>query len=761
MKTRLFVILLLCCVGAVIARAADDKSALPLPNSGNVTLTLDEYNRLMELAAKPPKRPDAAPLPYSIKHADVKLHVENDGVRGTVELEGEVFHKGVSKVPLTSGMTVLDAHQNGKGVPLLQENGTHIALLPGPGEFSVALDTGLPLRIEAGRASFSLPAPAAGSVQLALVIPGDHTVANINPGIITSRKSENGHTAIEATLVPGQPATIWWATREAVVPTVQREVRFLSDAKTLISVSEAEMRVAVLADITVVQGEPSQFHVEIPAGYEITGVTGATLDSTETNSDVLTLKVNASAQRTHQFLISMERAINTAKADAPFLSFKHAQRETGEVLVEGAGTMELTATEGGGLKRMDVKEANPYLRSLAHFPPQAAFRYHRQPSETPTLALEWVRFPDGSVLAAVAESATVTTMVTSEGKSLTEIKLVLRNQAQPFLKVALPAGVTILSADVGGERVKPVQGPDGSRVPLLRPGFHPTDSYTVSFVFMHSGAPFAKKGGADLSLPSMDIPISLLNWEVFLPEQYKVKDFGGDVIASNLVPAAFREEAAINRQDEGAASNFRVQAPPGQMGGYVVDPTGGVIPNARVTITDTATGGAVSTATDGRGRWTIGGMSSGSYKAQTDAPGFKSNVLNLNYNANQPSMYEFPLYIGSVSETVEVSAQAAQVQADTSTNQYHGDVINGAGGPMTRDSNGFAYNGRNYNELVMLAPGVAKSNTASANVMNLQKRVAGVLPVAVDVPRAGTSFSFVRPLVLDEETKVTFSYKSR
>jgi len=29
-----------------------------------------------------------------------------------------------------------------------------------------------------------------------------------------------------------------------------------------------------------------------------------------------------------------------SKADAPFLSFKNTQRETGEVLVEGAGTME-------------------------------------------------------------------------------------------------------------------------------------------------------------------------------------------------------------------------------------------------------------------------------------------------------------------------------------------------------------------------------------------------------------------------------------
>ena len=743
MKTSFLVVLLLCTVVM-----AEEKSTLPLPVSGSVTLTLDEYNRLMELAAKPSKRAEIAPLPYSVKHADVKLRVENDGVRGTVQLEGEVFRKGVSKVPLTSGMTVLDAHQNGKGVPLLQENGTHMALLAGPGDFSIALDTGLPLRVEAGRASFSLPAPAAGSVQLTLVIPGDHTFANLSSGLITSRKSENGHTTIAATLVPGQPANIWWATRETVTPTVPREMRFLSDAKTLLSVSEAEMRVAVLADITVVQGEPTQFQVELPAGYEVTGVTGATLDSTETQAGVLTLKVNAPSRRSHQFLISMERSISGAKADAPFLSFKGAQRETGEVLVEGAGTMEITATEGGGLKRMDVKEANPYLRSLAHFPAQAAFRYHKQASETPNLALEWVRFPDGSVLAAVAESAVVTTMVTSEGKSLTEVRLVLKNQAQPFLKVSLPAGATILTADVGGERVKPVQGPDGNRVPLLRPGFHPPDSYTVSFVFMHSGAPFAKKGGADLSLPSMDIPISLLSWEVFLPEQYRVKDFGGDVIAANRVPQPFREEDAMNAQrtrDAELSSQLKLEAPPGQMAGYVTDPSGAVVSNTRLTITSD-NGAARTVTTDAQGRWSIAGLPSGHFKAKAEMAGFQSSIFNLNYDASQPSMYRFPLRLATSAETVEVTAQAAQMQAG---------MVATRGGPVI--------DGASLAQLEILAPNsvAAPQNLASANVLNLQRKVAGVLPVAIDVPRTGTSFSFVRPLVLDEETKVTFSYKSR
>src|SRR6266446_6411284 len=106
-----------------------------------------------------------------------------------------------------------------------------------------------------------------------------------------------------------------------------------------------------------------------------------------------------------------------------------------------------------------------------------------------------------------------------------------------------------LTAEVAGEKVKPVEGPDGNRVPLLRPGFRPTDSYNVSFVFIHSGAPFAKKGGSDISLPKMDIPIDLLQWEVFLPERYKVKDFGGDAIAANLLPPASQDVSGAEEFD--------------------------------------------------------------------------------------------------------------------------------------------------------------------------------------------------------------------
>src|SRR5262245_44744489 len=546
MKRSLIVLLVLSIVSYGQQKSLPPERVLPVGAAGTVTLTLAEYNRLVELVARKPKPPEQPPLPFVMSRASFRLQVGDDSMTGTLDIDGEILQKGPTKVPLFSGLTVIEERQSQKPIALMQEGATHTAVVSGPGIFAVSMNVASALTVEAGRASFALPVPAAGSALLNLDVPGNHANLHIEPGLITGQTTSNGHTIVEATLEPGRQAKVWWTTREVAAPVAQREVRFLSDIKSLISVGDSDLRVAALCDVTVVQGEPAEFRVLVPAGFAVTEASGSTLESSETQSGELVLKVQEPSRRTHQFLLAVERASRDNKLEAPLLGLAGAQRETGELIVEGAGTMELIAKEDGGLKRIDVRETTAVSRSLARSTIQAAFRYHRRPGDSPKLMLEWNQFPDSGVLAAVAERATITTLMNVEGKSLTEVTLRIRNHAQPFVKVELPQGASLLSAEVEGEKVKPVQGADGSRVPLLRTGFRPSGAYTVSFVYLSAGTPFAKNGSYAMGIPKLDVPINILSWEVFLPDRLEVKQFGGNALSASLFPTGAQEALASN-----------------------------------------------------------------------------------------------------------------------------------------------------------------------------------------------------------------------
>ncbi|HLF84752.1 MAG TPA: carboxypeptidase-like regulatory domain-containing protein [Blastocatellia bacterium] len=745
MRKSVIVLLLLSMVTFGQQRSLPPERVVPGP-SGTVTLTLTDYNRLAELAARKPKPPEPPPLPFLLSRAAFKLRVDNESMSGTLDIDGEVLQKGPTKVPLASGLTVLEAQQSQKPIPLMHEGSTHTVVVTGPGTFSVSLSVASALTVEAGRASFMLPVPPAGTALLSLEIPGNHASVRIEPGLITQQTAPNDRTIVEATLEPGKPARVWWTAREVTAPAAQREVRFLSDIKTLISVGDSELRVAALCDITVIQGEPSEFRMPLPSGFELTEATGSTLDSSEIRAGELILKVREPARRTHQFLIAIERASRDNKLDGPFLSLAGAQRETGELLVEGAGTMELTATEGGGLRRIDVREAGAVSRSLARFPLQAAFRYHRRPGDVPKLALEWNQFPDSGVLSAVAERATITTLANVEGKSLTEVTLRLRNHAQPFVKVELPQGSTLLSAEVEGEKVKPVQGTDGSRVPLLRAGFRPSGAYTVSFVYLNSGARFGKSGSYEMGIPRLDVPVTIMTWEVFLPDRVEVKQFGGNALPASLFPSGAVDALAISI--DGADDELNVWSMSnvelgslraGQVGGIVVDPTGAVVAGASVSVINSQPGTTLTTRTDAEGRWAVSGVRSGPIKVKIDSSGFKSLQQEMDYDSSRAARLGTTLEVGGVSEAVTVISGNKDLERES--RRIEEQLRKGQGSGQ--------------------GPGSGAGMAPSQNVLNLQRRVAGVLPVRVDVPRAGKSYRFVRPLVLEEETRISFQYKTK
>jgi hypothetical protein len=167
-----------------------------------------------------------------------------------------------------------------------------------------------------------------------------------------------------------------------------------------------------------------------------------------------------------------------------------------------------------------------------------------------------------------------------------------------------------------------------------------------------------------------------------------------------------------------------------------MDQTGGAISNAYVELQNLTTHATWSASTTSDGQWLIPGLTSGSYQITASAPGFQARRSVLNYDATKPVAYQIGLNVGATTNSIVVSAHPATV--DTETSQV---------------------GGRKEKRSKNVAPPPPPS--ASANVYHLQQRVAGVLPVAVNIPRDGVSYRFLRPLVLDEETKLSFTYKSK
>ena len=133
--------------------------------------------------------------------------------------------------------------------------------------------------------------------------------------------------------------------------------------------------------------------------------------------------------------------------------------------------------------------------------------------------------------------------------------------------------------------------------------------------------------------------------------------------------------------------------------GIISDASGGVIPNATVTATNTATGVARSVTTNEAGLYTISPLIPGSYEVKVTNSGFKTKVqTGVVLETGAVVKVDAQLEVGAVTESVEVSAQAAMLQTqETSV----------AGVVSQSQLERIPVNGRNYTRLLVLMPGTS------------------------------------------------------
>ena len=113
--------------------------------------------------------------------------------------------------------------------------------------------------------------------------------------------------------------------------------------------------------------------------------------------------------------------------------------------------------------------------------------------------------------------------------------------------------------------------------------------------------------------------------------------------------------------------NLAAQTVNGNINGTVRDQGGAVIPGAMVTAKNQETGVEHSALSDETGVFNILSVPAGSYEVSVMQPGFQVVRRNITLTVGAAVRVDFALNVGAIADTVEVTAEANQVDTTSST----------------------------------------------------------------------------------------------
>ncbi|MGH9828888.1 MAG: carboxypeptidase regulatory-like domain-containing protein, partial [Blastocatellia bacterium] len=147
------------------------------------------------------------------------------------------------------------------------------------------------------------------------------------------------------------------------------------------------------------------------------------------------------------------------------------------------------------------------------------------------------------------------------------------------------------------------------------------------------------------------------------------------------------------------------------------DPSGADITDATVTVNNVNTGQIRGTVTDIRGRYEVFSLPVGEYEVHVKKQGFAEEVrIGIHLVIGQDAAVDVRLRVGEVSQQVIVNADAPPVSVTTT------DISGLVGEQQVRD---LPLNGRSYDELLTLNPGVVNFTSAKTGGIGVSNSTVG------------------------------------
>jgi hypothetical protein len=440
-----------------------------------------------------------------------------------VSLSGD----GRKVVPLLGEDVVLEkVLVDGQPAPVTVADGHHAWVTERVGDVRVEVDAWIAPEGGGGSVEYSAKVPQTPITSVDLSFPRPDLQPEIGSAVWSDTSVEQGQTRIRADLGPTDTLGIVGLRAFGTGPGEQP--RLYAETRHLVAVDERELDLFTVVRYSILYAPAQQFEVFVPEGLEVISADGEGAFAWEivptAGGSLLRGETTYPMRNRYELSLELSRPLPDAATRVVLPTVRGVEREHGWVGIEAPGRVRLESVTGEGLVEVDVHQLPEELKRASVSPLLEGFRG----SGEGALQLAARPLPEVEASAERIDRIDAHTVVSEQGRAMTEVILTLRNRLRPGLSLTLPEGVEVVRTLRDGQPVAPSRARSGEIVVPLRRSA-PDAPYVVQIVLSHDLGSLGSLGRETLTLPQLDWAATAVSWEVSLPKGRYYSGLSGQV----------------------------------------------------------------------------------------------------------------------------------------------------------------------------------------------------------------------------------------
>lgn len=551
----------------------------PAPMIGTVIVPLRHYVELRDRAVTEGKKRGRSRAPMvTLGAAEYSGEARSGALTLKVALDVTLGHPGVYKVvPLIGDDIVLvRAEESGQPIAVSRQDGYHAWVTDRAGEVRLTLQILVPARGPRGSIEYDFRIPRTPVTRFSCSFPTAGLEPEIDAAVHRDVRSIAGKTEVSAVLAPTTRVHLVGFRDLGEAET--RETKVYAETSNLVSINRGYIDVFTVIHYTILYGGIKDFTIRLPAGATVLAADGQgafRYAVEEADGSSLLRGETAFPIRTqYEISLRLRRELKSGAEPtlfrAPFPRPEGVERDQGWLGVEVPGKLKLEESAKEEVLPVDARQLPAEVLDSAVSPILKAYRYH---SRGAGVTLVTTELPEKEPSSAAIDRIRAFSVISAEGKVLTDMRITLKNRLRPALLVTLPKDTELRSSLLDGDPVKPSKNDKGQLMLPLRRSKNDREPFTLQLVLETSLPSLGLFGRARLALPAVDLPISSLAWSVRAPAKNTYSALSGAWAPELYAGEGRWHRPVVRRGTRGEASGGQADAADlGDLGGAAEAP---------------------------------------------------------------------------------------------------------------------------------------------------------------------------------------------